>query len=72
MRVRLVLGLFFSLIYSSLTLAESGYIHARQAQLYSAPSLQAMVLAVAHKGDVVEIALEEGRWLKVGSAPPQG
>lgn len=91
MKVRFVLGLFFSLLFSSAVLAQSdhqsgGYVQARQAELFAEPSLKAAVVAVAHKGDAVNIEQQQGRWLKVkfgdktgwvskllvGSEPPKG
>jgi hypothetical protein len=86
MKIRFLLGLCFSLLFSSVVLAESGYVQARQAELFAEPSLKAAVVAVAHKGDVVSIEQQQGRWLKVkfgdksgwvskllvGSEPPKG
>lgn len=90
MKIRFVFGLIFSLLYSSLVyssqaLAESGYIQARQAELFVEPSLKAAVVTVIHKGDAVVIEQQQGRWLKVkfgdntgwvskllvGNAPPR-
>lgn len=65
MKIRWVLGFFISLLFSSSVLAESGYIQARQAELFAEPSLKAAVVAVAHKGDAVVIEQQQGRWLKV-------
>jgi hypothetical protein len=65
MRIRIVLGLFFSLFYASLVVAESGYVQARQAELFAEPALKSVLVAVAKKGDAVVIEQRQGRWLKV-------
>jgi len=65
MKIRFLLGLCFPLLLSSAALAESGYVQARQAELLAEPSLKAVVVAVAQKGDVVTIEQQQGRWLKV-------
>ncbi len=72
MKIGSALGVIFGMLCANFALAETGYIQARQAKIYAAPSLKAEPVASVEKGTAVEIDERQGRWLKVHVARHQG